>query len=740
MTAQNTNFMAFDGEAVTARLPAEIRISDGLPLSPQQAGGVAHVYHLFCQARAMAPGSSYFVQHRRLADGTGVHMESINGTDVVRVSPVRGKPLRPIELAGYLLLPRDADNTGGWNKDDKPDSARAYIGSEKPPLTDEPKIELHVKLQAGAIDWRGEDGEILTYDHNGNNRYHTSMWNKVFRAATSASDSAAQGIYYKGTKISTPAGVSAAAVWGSKIVFLSNDTLYLATSPLDKIDRSLAQGVFLEEVSPEWVTVTVTGTVSGARRCSAWHFSPDGSRAACAVVYTSGVLDAWTMDRARTEELAQATRYIDISLDIDGTTVLAEKSDSAFTGAPFSATIGGAVLDDGYTSGGGALVFAGKRLWGVDFDADGNELEITCERGGSGQLSLVGSPTITSITLATTRHWGAYVNGDELVRADYLLPEHTVASSVYTHDGPEGLSCEYIAIHAMDARHMAAVVERLTLSYPGPVSIDGGGLATSACTQDAKLEYIFDAEVIEEKTITLVPALTKSLRGFFGADFYLDTIRYGHGFRPASWFGGETSYRFLVTFPQVGDWGAESIYEQQYLDHPTATNRESNSIFQSYPNQLTDAISKMYWGYITGGGSTLHFGVDWANSSAQLGAFNSSNMNDTIIGTKLAMLGLTTALAQGLAIRQFEPLHFALQAKDAFTSQFYDVMQRLKEINAGASEVGLEPTHWASLFIRAELDDSFTETDLMPLVIDAVTEDGETPDEDTFHIDPLRVV
>lgn len=83
----NPNFIGFDGEPLTGRIPPEVVVYG--ELSKQQLGELTHMYKLFCDANLTSVGQ-YLVQNRVMTDGTRVRMVSIQGRDQVYVWPVGG--------------------------------------------------------------------------------------------------------------------------------------------------------------------------------------------------------------------------------------------------------------------------------------------------------------------------------------------------------------------------------------------------------------------------------------------------------------------------------------------------------------------------------------------------------------------------------------------------------------------------------------------------------------------------
>ncbi len=89
----NQHWITIGGEPVTGRIPPRL-IVYGPELTKGQAGEVAHIYKLFCDANLVALGD-YQVRNRVLSDGSRVRCVSINGVDTVYVWTAEGE-----EVAG----------------------------------------------------------------------------------------------------------------------------------------------------------------------------------------------------------------------------------------------------------------------------------------------------------------------------------------------------------------------------------------------------------------------------------------------------------------------------------------------------------------------------------------------------------------------------------------------------------------------------------------------------------------
>lgn len=131
MTLLNQNWINFDGEAVTGRVPSQTQVyaPPGVTMSPEQQGAVAHAFKLFTDTvtYSVDPGG-YHTQHRVLPDKTRVRLISMQGQMSVFVwlegygeitDKHRGFVIRPITtewpnknaLLKYVTLP-----TPKWSK------------------------------------------------------------------------------------------------------------------------------------------------------------------------------------------------------------------------------------------------------------------------------------------------------------------------------------------------------------------------------------------------------------------------------------------------------------------------------------------------------------------------------------------------------------------------------------------------------------------------------------------------
>jgi hypothetical protein len=739
----NGTFLTFEGEPVPGRMPTRVITLGENPMTPDQANAVVQMYQLFCAANAVSP-ALFSVVNRTLEDGTSVRMESRDGDDRVFVTPASTGGPRPLELAGYVILPRDAANTSGWDKGAKPDSARAYLPAKhaKALGTIPPKAQLHVKLNAGAVDWRGAHGVTLTYDHAGNNRYSTDMWGVVF--TNTNNDSAANNVYYRGTKITTPAGVSAAAIFEGFLIIISANTVKACPSPIGRINAALARGQFIAEIAPTWSTISITGTVASARRASAWHFKPDGSVAAAAFVDSSFGVDTWTLRRMRTAALTMMKRYLTLAV-VDGS-LTCTVSDTAYACHEVGVTGGAGLADLSIPTG--TLSFSGQRLWGIDWADDGTELVISFRRSGSG--SRVAGGFGVSGSLAWDQHWAVFINENELFRVSSVIPEQNTGHAAFKDDldvdhpaeeaaqvGDGVVSHEYVAIHALDARSGAALLERLTIAYTAAVTYSSF-VPTNAYTIASNIEVVFDSAVISTHAESLTDFLPTCRIDVFNSD-----PRFGAALLIDNGALIDFSRINIPAYPQCGSALNENIYEQLFADS-SMTSRAGHSFFSSYPNQVSDTLGKLMFVY-TEQITVFTFGYRFASYSGDPWIGFPVTLSDSVIVTGATSLGPYTSVTYfiakaGLAFPAANPLHFIATARDLFANQYEDIMKKLQQRNHSLTQSGIAPAYFASIMTRPDTMTGWTETDLLTPIAAKVTADGDAPDSASFHIDPVRIL
>lgn len=778
MRVWNPSALTFDGEAVLARMAPRVVIAGEQPLTPEQAGAVTAMYGRFVAMRR--PSIVPYAEHNEtLPDGTAVRIVSNSGMETLYVTPARVVPNKAIALGGFVLLPQDKDHTSGWNKGAIADSARAYLPAKKD------KAELHVKLQAGPVDWRSADGKtILSWDHGGANRYETHLWDDIFGSGGGGSSSAAAtGIFYKGTRIETPSAVLAAAIFEGKIVFVAGDSppvVCWAASPIGTIEAALARGEFTASVSPTWTleypSITPAGTYgTDYGRVSAWHFAPDGSKAVCAIVEHTYGIGTWFNRRMRLEVLPQSKLYMNLALDISSD-VTATLSKTAYaSGEAFSCTVGGVVLDHigvaakvngiatnsdtgDITGSGGALVFHGRRLWGVDFAPDGTELVIEGKRTGSGTLTL-NTGTGTAACDFTTQ-WGIYVNGTELVAASYNMPTIDNASGLPVQTGAGLAKFEYMSLVALDARSLSAVVERLTLTASGTLIVDGApGLGVRdkvsrttiamAITRETTLNGVLEQTITETPQTSLLASVFPRIE--MDVSNWTFWLRYGPRIEGYAEGGPDA---IVQQYPVNGERCGENYYEWVYRANlwgpdPTfgsgpSDSRMDNNVVRTFPNQVSAALFMLIGTYEADGLPLITYDFVWW---PWLGTFLSDGTGSSFHGyldDRMISIGTKSHIRwPGLAEREKAPLEAVSAQRDSFLWDFEFYLKRaIYFCTNGTRTTGLgfterAPTYTAHHFRRDAPTAAWTVDDLASIIQAQVVADGNSPDSDSFNLSPV---
>lgn len=753
------------GENKNPPMSVRVLVMNRVPPTPGQLGELDHRFRLH-KLNLAASGGVYLTRDGALRDGSQFRLVSNMGHHDLMVWPVATGGSQPIVLGGFQLLPHDDLVPEGWDEDimANPITPQALLEAGATlPLP--PVITLHTKLQAGPVNWLGPNGVILSWDHGGSNRYSTNLWDIIIsQDFFGYSITPLDGIYYRGTKINTSfGGVSAAGIYDGRLVAITGDLVYEAPSPLGNIDDALAKGALLPSVTPTWTSVTVTGSVSDAQKCSAWHFKPDGSVAACAVVYDSYGVGTWTYLRACTEELPQAKRYITFGM-VDGN-VTAAVSDVAFIGEAMANKVGGTLLESTLSGGGGvwgiataasfgALTYHGKRLLGIDFAEDGTEILLTLRRSGSGTSSQVIVPPTgpftfdgtTTTTLGFDQKWGLYANEDELVSARSFLPTITyfwnqAGTDTCTQTGGDLFEANYMTMGQIDARVGMAVVERVklvaeaSLSVPSAGTIPTPAYSTQIMTVTASVEVWADNALVDQTLVTIPAGREPSVRvnlDIFNA--HAKFIRNGFFYRSTnpSLTGvvnnGDTASAPL--FPQGPGWLNENVYEH-YFANSTATTRIAVRHTTQYPNQVSDVLMHLY-GIFYESLSQVSWDFRFSDDYTERVGWDST-YNDIHNQPKIA---------RGLGVRHYDPGYFVVASRNTFTWEFFNTLIRREEVELGITEVGIEPTHAADAFIYDEDTLTWDVTDLLEPFADKV--DAEvgalTVDRATFGLEPVHTI
>lgn len=756
MSLLNQHWQSFHGEPVTGRSHAQL-IVHGTPLTPVQFGAVQSVYKLFTDACHLSI-ADFHSRTCALQDGTVVRMTSISGRDQVEVWTA-GADLD--QLMGYLVLPRDDYHLGGWGAlpGGAAASPNALIGATAKlpvPL----KLTLHAKQQAGAVTWFGAGGVVISYDHGGKNRYRTDLWDTVMdTTVVHPPATSGTGVYYKGVKINTPFGVDAACVYKQWLVVISSNTVLWTPSPLGRIEALLAgqgpqAGIPAGGISPSWDQLTPTGSVAAARAASAWHFSPNGSKAASAVVYSSYGLGSWTLKKMRTVALPQAKRYITLS-DAGGV-LQAVFSDAAFATEPFAIYSNGVMATYGYrgTQWGpiepGSLTYTGKRLWGVDFAADGSEIEVICRMSGTGSIAINDpgddSDGALSDTSGCAHSWGVYAGDQLIIEARTVIPALTYSQQDYmdqrvmSQTGGGLMEANYLAIHDLDARVLAASAERVRMSFDAalafservlPNNLNPQLASVQLCAVDHTMEWVHNGSKVAEHTID-TPAAYRPNAYLDGQIPPAEIVTYGPMFIGQPGDGATAVFR-IPPFPQVRGLNAENLYDEQSKN---SALRQAPRHLSGYPNQVTD-ILLMSRGYYLPQISIWDFYLIWDDQSTGV------NLAETRwLWNCYVPMSKTDDKLCGFASRGFGANHFIFATQGTHTRNFYDALLKTIAAYGGGSSAGHPYTHKAAAFYRDSPSAPFAQIDLLQAMADKVDAEAGAGavDRSSFFLNPVRAV
>jgi hypothetical protein len=433
---------------------------------------------------------------------------------------------------------------------------------------------------------------------------------------------------------------------------------------------------------------------------SAWHFAPDGAKAACAVVDHTYGINTWFNRRMRLEVLPQSKLYLNLAPDGFGS-VAATLSKTAYaSGEAFSCTVGGVVLDHIGVAGlpgwpwrnsstgdvpaaGGALVFTGRRLWGVDFAADGTELVIEGRRTGSGTLTINTLNGDTSCDMATK--WAINVNGTEVVAANYNMPTmFTDGSGTVspTQTGSGNASFEFVSLVELDARSLSAVVERLTISASGAlvarppvlgVPEDGSTGVDKAITRETILHGVLEQTLTETPRVALLAGASPGIE--MNARNWLVWLRYGP--RISNSDGNIGADAIVTHYPVTGARYGENYYEWAY-QATAADGRQDHNIVLTFPNQVSSALFHMIGRYTasTGGTALVDYEFIWY---PWLGTYvdDGSGSFPGFLDDRMIAIGKKADIRwPGLAQRDAAPLEAVSAQRDSFLWDFELTLNR----------------------------------------------------------------
>lgn len=746
------HWIAFNGDPLTGKTPPRVDVF-GPPMSDGEYGEAFHAYKLFCDCKNTMVGE-FLSQDRTLVNGTRIHMTSTNGLDVVQVFTNPRKGGRPLDPSGYLTTPKDKNKRSGWNRNAHNEliSASAHIAAAEQ-FGLPPKITLHSKYKAGWVSWIGAPrpngskpalpGIVLTYNHGGNNRYHTRMWDTVLGTNHAEPFGAEPNIYYRGTTIATEFGVTAAAIFGGMIVYITNQTLFYATSPINGIDEALARGEFRPRVNPQWTQSTPTGSVPDARRCSAYHFSPDGSKAACAVVTSTFGVFTWDYTRMHAEALPQSKRYINLTAALTAPFVTTAWSDATVTTEAITALFNGtsylpkAIEAQGLNyswSESGSLEFTGRRLWGIDYDNDGNEIEVTFRHAGSGSASMSYLNGAGSGSAAFSSAWGVYAN------------EALIVEAYREFDSAGGaVESNFLAVHDLDARFKVAVVERLRMY---------GASIGSTHYPTMTVESTYQGALVHTSTVAMPPEVTFTASHDVGL---LNFMGIRNAVSGGSMYRGGNSYvatlpgsgAMCVSYPMIQDWYGEQWIEAIFDASGFLTTRTHVDHLKGYPNQISDALLMMF-GFegvvLLDLGLFSQYGPSYSSDHIHLDAYpalmyylaDAVDDGDDVYETKRV---------HGFAQKHYDNLHHIIATKGTYFRGFANMMMKERETFLGGPSTYVAPTCSAGVYIRDAPtvlvpNPSFVRHDLMPSMTDKIENEVGVAvvDQPSFRIDPIRVL
>lgn len=774
------------GVASPAAAPPVLQVLGG-QASATQLAMAQSAFARFCTLVRTSPVPNP-MQSGRLPDGTPYRITVVGNTAKMTLWPAGAA--EAVQL-GYLIRPADKTHGTGWMP--SPDALVRSPAKASAPW----KTELHSALQAGAVNWFGSDGRMLSWNHGYNNRYGTHRWDDVLLSDdvyVSGNTTEKDGIFYRGVMIETPAPVWAAAVFSGKLVFLCNETLYWTQSPLTAIDAAWRRGGTVPaSVSPAWASAAIAGDKSNLRKVSAWHFAPSGAKAACATVIRPTVgWGSWSLYLGCTQALPQSKLYVSLSLNADGS-LSATFSEQAFAGQAWSTMLGAQMVyrdvaqlgtGFGYWPKDGVvrpLVHGGLRLWGVDFDASGAEIEVTCRRIGQGSATLldqtVGLTAQGREFLDMDVRWGVYANERPIFEVSTTVT-YDLAWSRNISSGATSLQAnqygksvfEYVSLHELDARFCAAVLERMRVEFAGGVLVDDPVtgvlpyLSAETITPVTSMEWVFEGESVFSEVVpppnfvSFRYRMTRAGAFFFGKKlrrrpydasdapvFIANLAMVSDGpslvpLGPSDAYDGAAVS--AVTFPQTAGRHGENIHSDTvYGFREDAGGIGGNTIgpphLSRYPNQITDALVM----------STGQHGMDFLFSTQYQFWFRLFGVNQEY-AYPLIYLSYLNAFNQeyvrggGFARSQYLGNHYAMTAKNGFMWAFYRFVLevRMRYLGGPPFMDDYQPSYAAALFTRADADSAYERRDLMAPTLALVEQDAGSVHSATFHLDPVRAL
>jgi hypothetical protein len=387
----------------------------------------------------------------------------------------------------------------------------------------------------------------------------------------------------------------------------------------------------------------------------------------------------------------------------------------------------------------GPLAFTGKRLWGVAYDAEGNEREVIFRHYGSGSASSNYPPgsdasdsSLASVSLASA--WGIYVDEELLVE----VPR--------TFDSAGTVESNYVTVHDLDARFKMATVERLTMQGTSP---------SGAHSPTTVVECTFDGAVVFTQPVPMPAAATPTATGFWRIWGISNVISGGMCYLVSNAFvtfpssAEARASKICCSVPQVTDWYGENWYEAWYQYNDFLTSRHSAPHLKGYPNQISDALL-MIFGYgfhfILNYGLWVQYGPDEDNDHRRLSEYPALDFYLRDLVTDGDGSGGGRRL-RGFAKKTHTIDHHVIATKNTYFRGFANMLLKMRELFLGEAAVVVDPIMSAGVYIRPAPTDEvptpvYVRHDLLEPMADKI--DAEvglgTVDRPTLRIDPVRVI
>lgn len=786
----NPFWLQLDGTPTEARPPAALRVLER-PISKAQLAGVQHLYGQFAaQMRlSVAPGQQW---ERFLQDGSRVLLRTHRGQDEVLVWPVSPEDSERIKLGGYLVLPHATARAQGWGA--KPDAyLPTHQGLKNPPL-----LRINSPLAAGRVNWIGPKGQLLSWNHGGRNRYATNMWDAVHDEFLPSTYLGGEiGIYYKGTKIVTAQGVAAAAVFRKWLVYLApNGALFCTPSPLEAIDRDHRKGVRKAQLSPTWTPVVVNGVdgLAAGRRVSAWHFAPDGAKAGCATVLDSYGIKRWSLCRASVQALPQTQRYVHLGLDMQGQLV-AHTDEVAFAGQAWQTWVGPHLMhrdDAAFAALHGAAVdlpisASGRRLWGVDFLADGTEVVITCRRDGTGRYAYMPLANGDDYQYGVDVGWSIYANEQRLITSRNVAQGMHWSSTqrdvpgvgTFTDEVGEQLGevpVQYsaLSVYELDARFGVVVAERARLEFPLGVHTPTYSpevqrlvniTSEQQATMQVSLELVHGGQLVGQYPVAVpaeqlsgyrmlmeVSALNlfcTSRTGQTGTDYLLAESLLCHGPTLRPLVSGAEAFGFALSMPQTASFYGESLNNDRVTATTINTQGASNQHlrgesmrhhYMAYPNQVSDAVINSKYSMVLRNGAWFPYADYWMVYRPGAADVVNNALDEGAMTYEYRTARTYLAWSGGCAQRAAGGKEAVAVVCGGFAMGMLRTLAQFRQRRWGVLPAAMKPTSIALGLQLATADSPLTVIDLKPLLAARLQMAGIEILEDDLLLDPVRAL